>query len=312
MTFIERFRGLVAERSAFCLGVDPSAAVLAHWDCADTADGLSKFCTKLVEKIDNAADSSFAPRSTSSAPSSATTPNTATSPAPSNTTPNASASTTPNASLPAMVKPQSAYFERHGAAGITALHNFTRAMQKRNVLVLLDAKRGDIGETNTAYAEAYFGKGGLGVDAITIQPFMGFAALAPFFQAAQAHNGYVFVVTASSNTEGIALQQAHLQGTQQSVSEHISEAIAAQNNISPICGAVIGATRNDITDEMRTHLQDALILAPGIGAQGGGYEAFAVFPNPHNVIPTSARGVLLAQNFEQSLRDQCHQAMALR
>lgn len=285
MDFFTRFQRMAGERSGFCLGVDPSAAVLAHWGCSDDASGLADFCQKLAQGIDK------------------TTALSTSSP---NTTPN---TPSPTSSTLALVKPQSAYFERHGSGGIEALQEFVRLMQQRDILVLLDVKRGDIGETNTAYAEAYFNT--MKVDAITVQPFMGFAALTPFFEVARAAGGYLFVVTASSNAEGIPLQQAQVSNNQ-SVSEYISAAIAAENKTSPICGAVIGATRQDITDEMRNHLRDALILAPGIGAQGAGYDAFQTFPNPLNVIPTSARGVLLAEDFSTALEAQCHQAKILR
>ena len=266
MCFTNRFHAVADVRSAFCLGVDPSAAVLAHWGVADTPQGLREFCVALAEDVGDS---------------------------------------------PALVKPQSAYFERHGAAGMQALHEFIATMRARGILVLLDVKRGDIGETNAAYAEGLFGAAGFAADAITVQPFMGFATLAPYFAVARTAGAHVFVITASSNPEGIALQQAKMAGGA-SVSEHISAAIAEENAQGSVCGAVVGATRQDITDTMRAHLRDALILAPGVGAQGAGYDAFATFPVARNIIPTSARGVLLAEDFRDALAKQCEAARGLR
>src|SRR5699024_4572085 len=113
----------------------------------------------------------------------------------------------------AVIKPQSAFFERHGAAGIAVLERTISHARQGGLLVVLDVKRGDIGSTADGYAEAYLDPGApLGVDAITVSPYLGFGSLEPFFAAAHAHGGGVFVLALTSNPEGAQVQQASTGG----------------------------------------------------------------------------------------------------
>ncbi len=197
----------------------------------------------------------------------------------------------------AVVKPQVAYFERFGSQGIKVLEVLTQTLRQEGVLVLLDVKRGDIEQTNCAYAEAYFGeKSALCADAITTSAYLGFDELKPFFEA-----GYVFVVAASSNEAG--LKSPYQQGASLA---HLIDKIATESN----AGAVIGATRKDISAKTLAPLADSLLLCPGIGAQGAGFEVFEKFSNKHNVIPTASRSVLEADNFVESLKQ--HKALAAK
>ena len=189
----------------------------------------------------------------------------------------------------ALVKPQSAYFERFGAQGLAVLEKLTQTLRQEGILVLLDVKRGDIDATNRAYAQAYFSSASpLCADAITASPYLGFEDLAPFFQQDKA---YVFVVAASSN--GAALR--HQQG---GVLRTLLDKIAAE----PKAGAVIGATREDLTAEVLAPLADSLLLCPGLGAQGGSFDIFEKFPAPQNIIPTASRSILKAENFTDALK----------
>lgn len=216
----------------------------------------------------------------------------------------------------AVVKPQVAYFERFGSYGIDILQELIGTIRSNKTLVILDAKRGDIGATNIAYAQGFFANEyGYAVDAVTLSPFLGVAALEPIFAIAKEHKAYVFVVVASSNPEGRQWQQARM-ATGNSVSFELSEAILEYNNSSSpsVCGAVIGAIRDDLEAQLLPNLANSLILSPGIGAQGGGYKNLAKFPQPRNLIPVAARSVLLAapQAISGVLAEQCNQAMLLR
>jgi orotidine-5'-phosphate decarboxylase len=197
-----------------------------------------------------------------------------------------------------VVKPQSAFYERHGWRGIRSLSRLVDACRSSGVLVLLDAKRGDVGSTNLAYAEAYLGPAaGIPVDAITITPYLGFEAMRPILDRAEAEGAGVFVVTRSTNPEGRALQSArHLNGV--TVEQQLLADIAAENlsvvpgGIGPI-GSVFGPTHGPPEDfDLRD--MNGLFLAPGVGAQGAKpmdvATCFAACPD--RVIPSASRSLL--------------------
>ena len=108
----------------------------------------------------------------------------------------------------AVVKPQVAFFEAYGAAGYAVLERTIAALRDAGVLVLADAKRGDIGTTMAAYAAAWAGDSPLAADAVTASPYLGFGSLRPLLETAAAHDRGVFVVAATSNPEGATVQQA--------------------------------------------------------------------------------------------------------
>jgi orotidine-5'-phosphate decarboxylase len=172
----------------------------------------------------------------------------------------------------AVLKPQSAFFERFGSSGFRALEALVQMARAREVPVLLDGKRGDIDTTAAAYAEGYFSATTtLRVDAITTHCYLGLAALEPFFAAAIAAEGGVFVVVRSSNPEGQALQTARM-SSGETVAQSLCREITARNlrqrteGLGPI-GAVVGATCAD-ADETVAALPNSFVLAPGVGAQG--------------------------------------------
>ena len=108
-----------------------------------------------------------------------------------------------------LIKPQSAFYERHGSRGIAVLERVIETSRAAGALVLLDVKRGDIGSTSQAYADAYLRPtSALAVDAITVSPFLGLGSLEPAFAAASEHGGGVFVLALTSNPEGPEVQSA--------------------------------------------------------------------------------------------------------
>ncbi|MET0986117.1 MAG: orotidine-5'-phosphate decarboxylase [Steroidobacteraceae bacterium] len=172
----------------------------------------------------------------------------------------------------AIVKPQSAFFERYGSAGIRALEQLMAEARARDLLVLLDGKRGDIDSTGEAYAEAYFRPGTpVRADALTWHVYLGFAALRRALEFAAREGGGAFIVVRSSNPEGATLQTAVLEG--KTVSQRVCEEITAFNErLHPAAalgsiGAVVGATCDDAEATVAA-LPRSYILAPGVGAQG--------------------------------------------
>ncbi len=112
----------------------------------------------------------------------------------------------------AVVKPQVAFFEAYGSAGYAVLERTIAALRSAGVLVLADAKRGDIGTTMAAYAAAWAADSPLAADAVTASPYLGFGSLRPLLEAAAAHDRGVFVLAATSNPEGGTVQRATFDG----------------------------------------------------------------------------------------------------
>ncbi len=171
----------------------------------------------------------------------------------------------------ALLKPQSAFFERHGARGVAVLERVLVAAREAGALVLLDVKRGDIGSTMAGYAAAYLSDGApLAADAITVSPYLGVGALDPAFELASRTGRGVFVVALSSNPEGADVQAA-LTSTGSMVAQSVVDAVAARNaGRHPVgdVGVVVGATT--LARDLRLETLNGPILAPGIGAQGAG------------------------------------------
>src|SRR4051812_20292591 len=177
----------------------------------------------------------------------------------------------------AAVKPQMAYFERFGAAGLDALARVCGRAREAGVPVIVDAKRSDIGSTMAGYGQAYFGPGApLEADAVTLTAYLGLRALAPLFDQMAAAGGGAFVGVCSSNPEGLPLQTARLPDGRL-VAEWLADEIAAENDRlgTPSIGAVIGATCGPWARGPLERLRGAPVLAPGLGAQGGTFEEAA-------------------------------------
>lgn len=172
--------------------------------------------------------------------------------------------------LVAVVKPQAGFFERFGAEGMTELAAAAAQVRAQGGLCLIDAKRGDVSGTMEGYAPAMLGEGpGFGGDAVTVNAYLGFDALAPMFRRAVETGTAAFVVVHSSNPDGRSLQEArHSDG--RSVAEALADQVAAFNARakSDAVGAVIGATIDPAATSIIERLSGCLILAPGVGAQG--------------------------------------------
>jgi orotidine-5'-phosphate decarboxylase len=169
----------------------------------------------------------------------------------------------------AVVKPQSAFYERFGSRGIAVLERLVTTCRDAGALVLLDVKRGDIGSTSQAYADAYLDQTSpLAVDAITASPYLGFGSLEPMFATARRHDAGVFVLALTSNQEGPEVQEAKT-GSGGTVADSVLDHLRALNTGSePLgsFGAVIGATIDGAGHRLDI---DGPVLAPGYGAQGG-------------------------------------------
>lgn len=208
-----------------------------------------------------------------------------------------------------LIKPQIAFFERFGPAGLEVLVELLQKIRKQDVLSLVDAKRGDIGTTSEAYAEAYFGsKSPFYADAITVSPYLGFESLQPIYQKAVTWGSGVFVVVLSSNHDGRLVQTARLSDGR-TVWEYLADSITQFNKslgaeIGPI-GAVVGATVDEHVRRVVGHLPRSLILAPGIGAQGGTFEGLSggFHEARDRVIPTLSREILSKGPSVQKLRE---------
>lgn len=194
------------------------------------------------------------------------------------------------------VKLQSAYFERLGVEGTRVYAELLDAASELELPAIADVKRGDIGSTAEAYAEAHLRN--FGATCVTVNPFMGAEAVEPFLAEARDLNrgGGVFVLAATSNPSSVAFGE--------SVSPPLHE--AASNLISGLgrrteggytdAGAVVGATRPEAGAKVREMLPEALFLTPGYGEQGGGASSVRPLLDGWNggVLVNSSRGVLYA------------------
>lgn len=206
----------------------------------------------------------------------------------------------------AIVKPQVAFFEAYGSAGFAVLEQTITALQGAGVLVLADAKRGDIGSTMAAYAQAWVGESPLAVDAVTASPYLGFESLRPLLDVAAAHGRGVFVLAATSNPEGAGVQRATADG--RTVAQSIVDAAAAENAATATgsVGVVVGATLAELPDLAAL---GGPVLAPGVGAQGGRPEDLGRLGS--RVLPAVSREILRAgpdvgalRAAAEALRDQ--------
>ena len=195
------------------------------------------------------------------------------------------------------VKPQSAFFEAHGADGMRAFWEACAYARAAGLLVIADAKRGDIGSTAEAYAEAFSGR----ADAVTVNPYLGGDSVAPFIQAARRDGGGVFCLVKTSNPGSADVQDAALADGRK-VWERVAELVGlwgaeeiGDGGLSAV-GAVVGATFPQEIAEARRLLPNAPFLLPGIGPQGGSPAdvAAAFTDNPASALVSASRSVIYA------------------
>ena len=175
----------------------------------------------------------------------------------------------------AIVKPQSAFFEQLGAAGIALLQQLMQRAREQGLLVLLDAKRGDIGSTAEGYARAYLDPNApLRADALTVNPYLGLSTLAPYLERCQSHGRGVFVLVKTSNPGSADIQDLNVGGRPvfvqlaAALSEPAKQLVGPDTGWSAL-GVVVGATYPEQAVRVREVLPNALFLVPGYGSQGG-------------------------------------------
>lgn len=194
----------------------------------------------------------------------------------------------------AAVKPQSAFFERFGSRGIAVLERVVEICQEAGSLVVLDVKRGDIGSTAQAYADAYLDpRSPMAVDAITATPYLGFGSLNPMIDTAREHGKGVFVLALTSNPEAPEFQHARTDDGRTVAGSVLDQLRSLNADQAPMgsLGAVVGATIADTTENLAIN---GPLLVPGIGAQGGTAEDVRrIFGDVIDlVLPASSRDIL--------------------
>jgi orotidine-5'-phosphate decarboxylase len=207
------------------------------------------------------------------------------------------------------VKLQVACFERLGGPGWEALSRVAAYAQERGLLVIADAKRGDIDVSAAAYAQAFFGEtktpfgvvGGLGADALTVNPLLGIDSLTPLVEAARARGSGLFVLVRTSNPGARDVQELELTDGR-IVSERLAEIVAelgsgavGRSGLADV-GAVVGATAPERLEALRELMPCASFLLPGIGAQGGSVQdlAAAFTPGPAGGLVSASRSIVYA------------------
>lgn len=207
------------------------------------------------------------------------------------------------ADLVCAYKPNSAFFEAHGEVGIVQLKKICDYISgQTEVPIILDAKRGDIGNTNEGYAQFAFEY--LGVDAITVHPYQGLGALAPFLK----HTGRgIIVLCHTSNPEAQQFQEMIVDG--KPLYMHVAKECFNMYKTNSNVAIVAGATYPEEMSNLRLAIGDMNMLVPGIGAQGGAVDAIknGLTEAGRGVIVNASRSVLYAsakQDFAQAARSE--------
>ncbi|HIY23420.1 MAG TPA: orotidine-5'-phosphate decarboxylase [Candidatus Brachybacterium merdigallinarum] len=229
----------------------------------------------------------------------------------------------------AAIKPQSAFFERHGSAGVAVLEELLAAAREAGVLTILDVKRGDIGSTMGAYAAAHLLPGApLEADAITVSPYLGVGSLDPALQLARDHGKGLFVLALTSNPGAEHYQHARLSApaatdhpaaaddpsahsVARDVARHAEEHGGGTKSSWGSIGLVVGATVGDAYRRLGLDVAapHAPLLAPGFGAQGAGpRELTEVFgESAGHVLVALSRGLLSAGPDQEALQERLRQ-----
>jgi len=216
----------------------------------------------------------------------------------------------------AAVKPQLACYERHGVGGLAAYQATVAAAKRAGLLVIADAKRGDIGISASHYAAALLGEEAIGggVDAVTVSPYLGGETIEPFVERAVATGAGVFVLVRTSNPGSAELQSLKLEDGR-TVCEAVADTVArlgeayiGERGYSAV-GAVVGATHPEDAAGLRARMPRQLFLVPGYGAQGGGVEGVkaCIDGQGRGAVVTASRSVIYA--YENDPRDDWREAV---
>ena len=213
----------------------------------------------------------------------------------------------------ACVKPQLAFFEALGLPGFSLLEEVCAAARVLGLPVLLDGKRGDIGTTAAAYAEGWLSGPHAG-DALTVNPFLGFQTVRPFLEVAQANGGAIFVLVKTSNPDQADLQGGGISDRLAAEVTRLNDQVAHPDDEYGPVGAVVGATHPGDLAHFRAAMPRALLLLPGLGAQGAkaGDLAPAFHAGGVGALASASRAVQYAQGLDvqasreaaRSLRDE--------
>ncbi|MDX9910359.1 MAG: orotidine-5'-phosphate decarboxylase [Phycisphaerales bacterium] len=210
------------------------------------------------------------------------------------------------AGIAPVVKPQAAMFERYASAGWRALERVIEHARRSGLVVILDAKRGDIGSTSEHYAAAV---SAIGADWVTLSPYLGASGIEPFIDAGLG----VFLLVRTSNPDSDELQEARLEGGE-SVAERVAQMVArlgersrGVSGLSSV-GAVVGATKaGDAGSRLRARMPDQMFLVPGVGAQGGSIADVRTMVRAHassagmlGVVVNASRSVIYPSDLDSS------------
>jgi orotidine-5'-phosphate decarboxylase len=201
----------------------------------------------------------------------------------------------------AVVKPQSAFYERWGPPGVEALRRTIWLCRHMGLICLVDAKRNDIASTATAYAQAYLGDGPLSADAVTVNPYLGADGIEPFLQEARGRGGGIFALVKTSNPSSIDIQHQVLQ-CGKLLYEHVADLVEQWGERSrgecgySDVGAVVGATFPRELAALRERMPHTWFLIPGYGSQGGtaGDVVAGLDERGLGAIVNSSRGIIYA------------------
>ena len=206
--------------------------------------------------------------------------------------------------LAVAVKPNTAFFERYGAPGWDVLQETCRRAKKAGLLVIADAKRGDVGHTAEAYADALLGDLpdtlGPHVDAVTVSPYLGADGVLPFLERARTSGKGLFILVRTSNPSAAAVQDTEAGGRPLylRVADLVGswgKGLAGPAGFGPV-GAVVGATAPEQARRIREALPEAFFLVPGYGAQGGGLADLepCFLPGGRGAVVNASRSILFA------------------
>lgn len=206
------------------------------------------------------------------------------------------------ADLAVAVKPNVAFFERFGAAGVECLVRVAARARDAGLAVITDAKRGDIGHTAEAYADALLGRlegtPGPVSDAVTVNPYLGRDGVEPFLGRVRGDGRGVFVLVRTSNESAREVQDLDVGG--EPLCMHVARRVAewgagleGEHGLNPV-GAVVGATAVESGEQIRSALPRALFLVPGVGAQGGDIARLRPLfvPGGQGVLVNASRSIL--------------------
>lgn len=208
------------------------------------------------------------------------------------------------AELVPAVKIQSAFFEVLGPAGTAVMAELISYARNLGIIVIIDVKRGDIGPTAEAYAEAFIGPNGEAPwpgDAVTVNPYLGSDTIEPFVRLAQQRGGGVFVLVRTSNPGAPQFQDLRTENGQP-VYRRVANWVQCEASKTAgtfglgLVGAVVGATYPQQLEELRAVMPNAWLLVPGYGTQGATAQdvAFAFRPDGLGAIVNNSRGIIFA------------------